>query len=101
MTQQNNITTEIVKMKQKELSALTDQELLEEAKKMKSASIINAVFIGFLIGIVVFSIAKNSLGFLTLIPLFFAYRLLNNSKNNRALEKMLKERNLINCNRDE
>lgn len=81
-------------MKQKELSELTDQELLDEAKKLKSASIINAVLIGFMIGIIVYSIVKNSVGFLTLIPLFFAYKLFNNSKNNKALEALLKERNL-------
>lgn len=81
-------------MKEKELSELTDQELLDEAKKMKSNSIINAVLIGFMIGIVVFSIVKNSLGLFTLIPLFFVYRLLNNSKRDKALEKTLKERNL-------
>ena len=81
-------------MKQKELSELTDQELLDEAKKMKSTSITNAVLIGLMIGIVIYSIAKNSVGFLTLIPLFFAYKLFNNSKNNKTLEKLLKERNL-------
>lgn len=59
-------------MKDKKLSELTDQELLNEAKKVKSTSITNAVLIGFLIGIVFYSIMKNSLGFLTLIPLFFA-----------------------------
>ncbi len=57
-------------MKQKELTELTDQELLQEAKKMKSTSITNAVLIGFLIGIVFYSIMKNSLGFLTLILCF-------------------------------
>ncbi len=67
-------------MNYKELSELTDQELLDEAKKMKSNSIINALFIGFLIGIVIYSIAANSLGFFTLIPLFFAYKLITNSK---------------------
>ncbi|MDA3944292.1 MAG: FUSC family protein [Bacteroidetes bacterium] len=82
-------------MKQKELSDLTDQELLAEAKKMKSASITNALFIGFLIGIVIYSIAKNSWGFLTLIPLFLAYKLINNSKyDNKELKRLLKERNL-------
>ena len=81
-------------MKQKELSELTDQELLEEAKKMKSASITNAVFIGMMIGIVIFSIVKNSIGFFTLIPLLFAYKAFDKSKNNKALEKILKERNL-------
>lgn len=82
-------------MKEKKLSELTDQELLQEAKKMKSTSITNAVLIGFFIGIVFYSILKNSLGFLTLIPLFFAYKLINNSKyNNKELENLLKERNL-------
>lgn len=82
-------------MKQKKLTALTDQELLQEAKKIKSIAITNAVLIGFLIGIVFFSAMKNSLGFLTLIPLFFAYKLINNSKyNQKELENLLKERNL-------
>lgn len=82
-------------MKQKKISELTDQELLKEAKKMKLTSITNAVLIGFLIGIVIYSIMKNSLGFFTLIPLFFAYKLINISKyNNKELEKLLKERNL-------
>jgi ABC-type phosphate transport system permease subunit len=81
-------------MKQKELSELTDQELLDKAKKMKSTSITNALLIGFMIGIIVYSIVKNSIGFFTLIPLFFAFKLFNDSKNNKALEKLLKERNL-------
>ncbi len=82
-------------MEQKKLSALTDQELLQEAKKMKSTSIINAVLIGFLAGVVFYSIVKNSWGFLTLIPLFFAYKLINNSKHTtKELEQHLKERNL-------
>lgn len=81
-------------MKQKELSELTDQELLDEAKKMKSASRINAVLIGFMIGIVVWSVVKNSLGFFALIPLFFAFKVFNKPKNDKALEKLLKERNL-------
>jgi len=82
-------------MNQKELSELTDQELLQEAKKMKSTSITNAVLIGFLIGIVFYSIVKNTAGFFTLIPLFLAYKLINRSKyNNQELESILKERKL-------
>ena len=82
-------------MESRKLTQLTDQELLQEAKKLKSASITNAVLIGFLIGIVFYSMVKNSLGFFTLIPLFFAYKLINNSKyNNKELENLLKERNL-------
>ncbi|MCF8369421.1 MAG: hypothetical protein K9G76_10295 [Bacteroidales bacterium] len=81
-------------MKQKELSELTDQELLQEAKKMKSTSIIDAVLIGFLIGIVIYSIVVNSLGFITLIPLFFVYKLIHKPNNDKALKRILKERNL-------
>lgn len=82
-------------MDQRNLSKLTDHELLQEAKKLKSTAIINAVLIGFLIGIVLYSVVKNNFGFLMLIPLFIAYKLINNSNHNsQALEKILKERNL-------
>jgi hypothetical protein len=82
-------------MQQKELSALTDQELLAEAKKIKSASIINAFLIGFLIGVLVFSIVKSRFGFLALILLYFVYKLVNNSKYDKEeLDRILKERNL-------
>jgi len=81
-------------MNQNELSELTDQELLEKAKKMKSTTITNALLIGVMIGIIIYSIWKNSLGFFTLIPLFFIFKLVNNSKNDKALKRLLKERNL-------
>lgn len=83
-------------MTQKELSEFTDQELLDEAKKMKTFSITNALIIGFLMGIVVYSFAKNSWGLLTLIPLYFIYKLVNDPKNkrNKNLKILLKERNL-------
>lgn len=83
-------------MVKKELTEFTDQELLDETKKMKSFSITNALFIGFLVGIIVYSIAKNSWGMLTLIPLYFIYKLINDPKNkrNKDLEKLLKERKL-------
>lgn len=82
-------------MEQKKLSELTDQELLQEAKKMKSASITNAVLIGFLAGVIFYSIVKSSVGLFTLIPLFLIYKLVNNSKyDNKELENLLKERNL-------
>ena len=82
-------------MNKRNLSELTDKELLQEAKKMKSTSITNAVLIGFLAGIVLYSVVKNRVGLVTLIPLFLAYKLVNWSKyNNQELEDLLKERNL-------
>ena len=41
-------------MTQKELSELTDQELLDKAKKMKSTSMTHALLIGAMIGIISF-----------------------------------------------
>ncbi len=83
-------------MKQKELSELTDHELLEEAKKLKSFSITNAFLIGFLVGIVIFSLIKSTFGFLMLIPLYFIHKLINDpkAKRSKALNELLKERNL-------
>ena len=68
----------------KKLSELTDQELLDETKKMKSTSITNALLIGIMIGIIIYSIVKNSIGFFILIPLFIVFKLVNNSKNNKT-----------------
>jgi len=82
-------------MTERKLSELTDEKLMQEAKKKKSNSILNAVLIGFLFGIVVYSVVKNTLGFLTLIPLFFAYKLVNKPNHNKQeLENLLKVRNL-------
>ncbi len=82
-------------MKQKELEQLSNDELLNEAKKMKSTSTINATLIGLFIGILIYSIVVNNSGFLTLIFLFIIYKLANNSKHNKEeIENLLKKRNL-------
>jgi VIT1/CCC1 family predicted Fe2+/Mn2+ transporter len=83
-------------MTNKDFSEFTDQELLDEAKKMKSFSISNAFIIGVLVGIIFYSIVKNSWGLLTLIPLYFIYKMINDPKNKRSkdLEELLKVRNL-------
>ncbi|MCA6074471.1 FUSC family protein [Fulvivirga sedimenti] len=81
-------------MNQKELSQLTDTELLEVAKKNKPSPIIDAFFIGFLIGIIIYSVAASTWGLVTLIPLFVIYRLLKKPGQYEALQKELKERNL-------
>ena len=77
-----------------ELSLLTDEELLAEAKKMKSTSVINGFIIGFMVGVIAYSVWKSSWGLLTLIPLYIAYKLFNDSKNYDDLKKVLKDRNL-------
>lgn len=75
---------------------MTDEELLLEAKKMKSFSITNSLLIGFLFGVIIFSVVKNSWGMLTLIPLFFIYRMVNDPRNKKVkeLKTVFKERSL-------
>lgn len=81
-------------MAQKDLSELTDQQLLDKGRKMKLASITNAIVVGFMIGVVIYSLWKNTWGLVTLIPLFFIYKLTRNSGDDKELKKLLKERNL-------
>lgn len=56
-------------MNQEQLSKLTDEELLDYAKSIKPSPLLDAFFIGFLIGIIVFGVMVNSWGFFTLVPL--------------------------------
>lgn len=79
----------------KPLTEFTNQELMAEAKKMRSVSIQYALLIGFLIGIIMFSVVKSTIGFFTLIPLYFIYKLIKNPGHDRIeLERLLKERKL-------
>lgn len=82
------------KLEEKKLSECTDEELMEKAKKLKSDSILSAFAIGFMVGIIVFSVVVNSIGLVTLIPLFFIYKALKGDKKNKELREVLKERNL-------
>lgn len=81
-------------MNQKELSQLTDKELLEDAEKNKPSPLIDAFFIGFLVGIIIYSVAANTWGLLTLIPLIIIYGLLKKPNQYEALKKELVKRNL-------
>ncbi|TQV75240.1 hypothetical protein FLL45_09905 [Aliikangiella marina] len=54
-----------------------------DTSQTRLSPVINALFIGFLVGIVTYSIFNNALSLLTLIPLYFIYSLVKSSKNNR------------------
>jgi hypothetical protein len=81
-------------MKPDELTQLSDKELLEEIKKIKPSPMLDAFFIGFLIGIIIFSVAANTWGLVSLIPLYLVYVFLKKSKRYEALKKELQQRNL-------
>ncbi|WHF51578.1 FUSC family protein [Chryseobacterium gotjawalense] len=82
-------------MKQKEPSELSDQELLQEVQKIKSALIVNAVLCSIMIGVATYSTVKNGLGILTFFPLFFIPVFTKNRARKKAVENQLKERNLV------
>lgn len=82
-------------MEQKDLSTLTDEELLKEAKKRKKTDITNAFIVGFLFGIILYSLFMNTWGMVTLIPLYLIYKFANADKRDKhELERLMKERNL-------
>lgn len=84
-------------MNPEELSQFSDQELLNEVKKIKSAQLINATLIGFMFGVIIYGVAKNYLGFFGLIPIFLVFRVFNNPKakaHKNQVERLLKERDL-------
>lgn len=89
-------------MENKNFSAMTDEELLVEKKKLKKSKITHAILIGFFAGVLIFGVVSWSLssekriGFFIpmLIPITFIYKMAKDPKKNYDLEKVLKERQL-------
>lgn len=78
-------------MKSENLTELSNQELLQKINKIRSNRIIDAVIIGFTIGVVIYSAVKNGFGFFTFFPLLLTYIIARNSKNNKILEKEIQK----------
>jgi uncharacterized membrane protein len=80
---------------EKELSQLTDQELLIKKKEAKASNILNAVLLGVMVGISIYSTITDGFGFLTVLPLFFVGFIASRwNKNKKQLDEELKSRNL-------
>lgn len=78
-----------------DLSHLSDEELLHEAKSNKPSPRLDAFFIGFLVGIIVFGVAASAWGFFLLMPLFLIYLMLKKPKRYTALQREIKNRGLV------
>jgi len=78
-------------MEPQSLAELSDQQLLQKIKALKTNNIIDAVIIGFTIGIMMYSAVKNGLGFFTFFPLLLTYAIIRNSNNNKILEKEIQK----------
>ena len=81
-------------MEQKELSQLTDKELIELTKHNKPSPTLDAFFIGFLVGILIYSAVANTWGLVSLVPLYLIYVFLKKSKKYEAIKNEVKKRNL-------
>ncbi|WP_426582947.1 hypothetical protein [Mucilaginibacter sp. R-33] len=81
-------------MKQKELAELTNDELLQEARKVKSGKLMDAVIFGFLIGVSVYSVVRNGFGLLTFLPLVYIPIAARNRVRNKEIERLVTERGL-------
>jgi hypothetical protein len=81
-------------MDQNELSQLSNEELHEVAKNNKPSPVLDAFFIGFLAGILVYSAAANAWGLVSLLPLYLIYLFLKKPKQYEALKNEIKKRNL-------
>ncbi len=71
-------------MNKKELSENSDTKLPEEAKNLNSNPILNAFFIGILLGIIIWSVVKNTWGLVSLIPLYFIYVLTKKTERHKS-----------------
>ena len=81
-------------MKQKEPSEMTNEELSLELQKIKSTNTINAVIVGVMIGVAIYSTVKNGFGILTFFPFFFIPMFSKKWTFKKALENEIKERNI-------
>lgn len=73
---------------------LTDEELLEHKKKLKTSKIIHALLLGSFVGVMAYSAAKSGFSIGTFLPIVLIYWVLKSAKKNTYLQEVLKERNL-------
>lgn len=81
-------------MEKKEFTDLTNEELLKEKEKIQYNKMVNAILIGFCVGIFIFSAVNNGFGFFTFFPLLLTYPFIKNGKKIKVLAEELKSRNL-------
>lgn len=81
-------------MENKTLEELSDEALLQQAKQLKPTKLYDALIIGFLIGVAIFSSVRNGMGLLTFLPLIYLPVASKNRKKVEAVNKLLQERGL-------
>lgn len=77
-----------------ELSSIFEQgsnELNSELKRLKTEKIINAILIGFTIGVFALSVIKGGLGVGSIMALIVAYFFIKNANKTNTLAKEIKK----------
>jgi hypothetical protein len=80
---------------QKEWHGITDEDLLAEEKRTRPYKTYDAVFIGFLIGVAIYSIVNKGFGLLTFLPLVYLPIAAKNRKSRQELMNELDNRGLM------
>jgi hypothetical protein len=83
-------------MKSVNLSELTDQELMEEAKKRKNSQKTFRFLIGLMVGAAIFSTITKGFSTSTCLPVFFVPIFLSIEKNYKDVQAEIQSRNLNN-----
>lgn len=78
-------------MSHQSLTELTDQELVQKLKKLRTSKLIDAVLVGITIGIVIYAAINHGFGFFTFFPLLLTYSIVRNASNARLLEKEMEK----------
>jgi len=78
-------------MKFTNIAELHTADLYRKLKRLKSEKIINAVLVGFTIGVLAFSIIKGGLGFGSFMALVVAYFFIKNANKSNALTKEIEK----------
>lgn len=78
-------------MKSENLRELSDNELNQKIKKLKTNKIIDATIIGITVGISIYSAINNGFEFFTFFPLILAYIVVRNSTETKILEKVIQK----------
>lgn len=81
-------------MNQEQMQQLSDEELKKHAEKTKNYHIYDAVIIGVLIGVAIYSSVMKGFGLLTFVPLVYLPAARNNKRNREALHEELRRRNM-------
>lgn len=78
-------------MNKENLSEFSNEELVKKLKNLKTDKIIDAVIVGFTVGIFAYGLIKSGFGFFTFFPLLIGYLIIKNSENKKILEKEIQK----------